>query len=64
MSNQHFKEIVETVLCTTGTDKKKLSEEIGIERALINSWMLKGVPMAKVPMVMSKLRHYTRRFVC
>jgi hypothetical protein len=63
MSNQHFKEIVETVLCTTGTDKKKLSEEIGVQRSRINAWMLNGVPQAKVPMIMAKLRRYTRRFV-
>jgi hypothetical protein len=63
MTNQHFREVVETVLCTTGTDKKRLSEEIGVKRSLLNVWMLKGVPMAKVPMIMAKLRRYTRRFV-
>lgn len=53
MTGQHFKELIETIVKTTGLNKKKLAEFVGVDPHTISSWQRNGVPLRSI--------HYVRK---
>ncbi|WP_108669522.1 hypothetical protein [Peribacillus acanthi] len=56
MNPQHFKELLGTVMKTSGYTQKAVAEQIGITKETIIIWKKKGVPVAIKPYVVSVLR--------
>lgn len=58
MNAQHFKEILESICISTGSTKGQVAEHLSMCQQTVCNWQLKGVPAAKVPFVISKMKEY------
>jgi hypothetical protein len=60
MTAQHFKEFVETIQNTAAISENELGRAIGVTGTSIRWWKRCGLPVAKTPMIVNRLRQFMR----
>lgn len=61
MNGQHFREILESVQLSTHSSLLKIADEISISDTTLRRYKHQGVPNAKAPVVVSRLKDYLFR---
>jgi hypothetical protein len=60
MTAQHFKEMVESIQITMAITENELGRAIGYTGDAIRWWKKNGLPVARTPLVCSRLRAFMR----
>jgi hypothetical protein len=60
MTAQHFKELVETIQLTTAMSENEVGRAIKVSGTSIRWWKRCGLPSAKAPMIVERLRNLMR----